>query len=79
MAIIRDDLYDAEPPNNYLPFSQYYADKSKSKRVDNGTTIYKCTSCGQYKPKRDFYKDSRVPCGIRSKCKKCYHKRKKGI
>lgn len=49
---------------------RYYKDTSKKQRGD----LYRCTRCGQYKPKSEFYKDARVPCGIRSKCKECYHK-----
>lgn len=54
----------------------YFADRSKPRRDGpKGQARYRCTACGQYKPKTDFYADRRVPCGIRSKCKKCYHKK----
>jgi len=51
----------------------YYKDTHKL--CKNG--LYRCTRCGQYKPKSEFYKDNRIPCGIRSKCKQCYHKKSK--
>lgn len=51
---------------------KFWVDKSKPNK--NG--LYKCTLCGKYKRKSDFYKDKRVPCGIRSRCKECYHKNK---
>ena len=60
-------LYDAE---YYLIEPNYYTDTSKKHKGE----LYRCTRCGQYKPKSEFYKDARVPCGIRSKCKECYHK-----
>ena len=51
--------------------NSYYKDTRKLYKDG----LYRCTRCGQYKPKSEFYKDNRVPCGIRSKCKKCYHKK----
>jgi len=45
------------------------------KQSKNGQ--FRCTRCGQYKPADQFYKDDRVPCGIRSRCKSCYHKKEK--
>ncbi len=50
------------------------SDHSKPSRIINGVRAYRCTRCGQYKPESGFYKDSRVPCGVRDKCKACYHK-----
>ncbi|MCL2357005.1 MAG: hypothetical protein FWC70_07595 [Defluviitaleaceae bacterium] len=49
----------------------YFTDTRKPHKGNK----YRCTRCGQYKPKSDFYKDKRVPCGIRNKCKACYHKK----
>ncbi len=46
----------------------------KDTRKPNKNGLYRCTLCGQYKPKSMFYKDKRVPCGIRNRCKECYHK-----
>lgn len=54
--------------------SHFFRDTRKPTKIANGQTLYRCTRCGQYKPKSEFYKDSRVPCGIRDKCKSCYHK-----
>lgn len=39
--------------------------------------LYLCTVCKDYKEEGDFYKDSRVPCGIRSSCKHCYNKKRR--
>lgn len=52
----------------------YYSDKSKLNKIVNGVSTYRCARCGEYKPKSDYYKDNRTPCGIRSKCKRCYHR-----
>lgn len=49
----------------------HYRDTSKPKL--NG--LYQCTKCEIFKPKSDFYADKRVPCGIRNRCKICYHKK----
>ena len=49
-----------------------YADRSK----ENIDGKYRCSMCGVFKPKKDYYTDKRVPCGVRSRCKACYHKRK---
>lgn len=54
----------------YLVEPKYFKDTSKN----NKKGMYQCTLCKKYKPKSDFYKDKRVPCGIRSRCKECYHK-----
>lgn len=64
-----DSLFDNNDYTNRLkPF--YFKDTRKKEK--NGQ--YRCTRCGQYKNISEFYKDPRVPCGVRSKCKKCYHK-----
>ncbi len=47
------------------------------KQSKNGQ--YRCTRCGQYKSAGQFYKDDRVPCGIRSRCKSCYHQKSKSL
>ena len=52
-------------------------DTHKPFRFVNGVKLYRCTKCGQYKPKSEYYKDKRNPCGVRNRCKKCYHKRRK--
>lgn len=49
----------------------------KDTRKPNKDGLYQCTMCKMFKPKSEFYKDNRVPCGIRNKCKKCYHKKAK--
>ncbi|MCL2223588.1 MAG: hypothetical protein FWB96_01325 [Defluviitaleaceae bacterium] len=54
---------EREPP-------EHWKDTSKPRKGNK----YRCTRCGQYKPKSEFYKDTRVPCGIRHRCKACYHK-----
>lgn len=45
----------------------------RNKRKQQKDGFYQCTKCKEFKPKSEFYNDIRVPCGIRSKCKKCYH------
>ena len=57
--------------------SRFFRDTRKPTKTVNGNTFYRCTRCGQYMPKSEFYKDKRVPCGIRDKCKKCYHRPKR--
>ena len=54
-----------------------FIDTRKAARNLGRKTLYRCTRCGQYKPKSEFYLDKRVPCGMRSKCKICYHKVKR--
>jgi len=63
-------------PQEYEPqVPEYWADTRKpTKRLPNGALLYLCARCKEFKAKRDFYADKRVPCGIRNKCKKCYHK-----
>lgn len=56
--------------DNYIDSFSFYRDSRKPHKGG----LYQCTMCKQYKPKREFYVDKRVPCGIRSKCKECYHK-----
>ena len=69
MTVFYNDLDDDEN----FERTDYFTDTGKPNRVVNGTTAYRCTKCGQYKTKGEFYKDRRVPCGIRSRCIKCYH------
>lgn len=47
----------------------------KDTRKSNCNGLYQCTRCGKFKSKIEFYTDKRVPCGIRSRCKDCYHKK----
>jgi hypothetical protein len=47
----------------------------KDTRKPNKHGLFKCTLCGEFKSRNNFYKDSRVPCGVRSRCKACYHKK----
>lgn len=51
----------------------YFKDTSKPTKIVGKQELYKCTKCGKFKPKSEFYKDNRVPCGIRNRCKVCYH------
>jgi len=67
----QDDYYS----NDRSDLPKYFKDTSKKKRTVRGVVQYRCTRCGQYKPKSEYYKDVRVPCGIRNRCKSCYHKR----
>lgn len=60
---------------DYIKQENYFKDTSKPNKRVGGQIVYRCTRCGQYKSKSGFYKDNRVPCGIRSTCKKCYHKK----
>ena len=53
---------------------EWFKDTSKKTKVVNGVTLYRCSRCGQYKSKNEYYKDKRVPIGIRHRCKSCYHK-----
>lgn len=59
----------------YKPVRRYKSFKDTSKPHRDGK--YRCARCGRYKPPEDFYKDKRVPCGIRNRCKTCYHKKNK--
>jgi len=64
----------------YLGHQHDYSLKSserhyKDTRKPNQKGLYQCTFCKKYKPKSEFYKDRRVPCGIRNRCKECYHKK----
>lgn len=52
-----------------------FKDTRKKTRLVDGKIFYMCSRCGQYKSKDEYYKDKRVPCGIRNKCKLCYHKK----
>lgn len=38
--------------------------------IENGVTLYKCGTCGEFKEYNDFYKDKRTIFGIKSECKK---------
>ena len=58
------DYYENESHNKYF----------KNTRKPTNKGLYQCTLCKKYKPKTEFYKDNRVPCGIRNRCKECYHK-----
>lgn len=53
-----------------LTTQKYYRDTRK--KIRNG--LYQCSKCKKYKDKSEFYKDERVPCGIRSHCKECCKK-----
>lgn len=55
----------------------YFKDTRKPTKVENGKILYKCTYCKEFKPKEMFYTDKRNPCGIRNRCKKCYHRKER--
>jgi hypothetical protein len=78
MSISSDNISEAQCLEEYVSYyfqdKAHWSDTSKKSKVVNGVALYRCTRCGQYKPKSDYYKDKRVPCGIRNRCKSCYHK-----
>lgn len=74
---IYDNISEAdcmEDGADYIAHEPENTGNPKRMRTVDGQLTYRCTRCGQYKPKSEFYSDKRVPCGIRNKCKKCYHK-----
>jgi len=46
----------------------------KKSKEENGIKLFLCTSCKEFKPVDDYYKDSRNQIGITSQCKKCHCK-----
>jgi len=66
-----------EDGDDYIE-KRHFRDASKPKKIVKGIIVYRCTDCGQYKPRNEYYNDKRVPCGIRNKCKLCYHKKQNG-
>ena len=80
LDFIFDNGTEAEAITDYTDYLNtapylYFKDTRKKSKTVNGVVLYRCTRCGQYKSRIDFYKDKRVPCGIRNKCKMCYHKK----
>jgi len=46
--------------------------KRRETIIKNGETLYRCSSCGKFKPYSEFYKNKRTILGIKSSCKKCH-------
>ena len=69
-AFMQDIGYDLPTFFDKKP-ERFLKDTSKDSIGKGKNKKYKCTKCGQFKSKIDFYKDNRVPCGIRSDCKAC--------
>ena len=56
----------------------YKGIENKAKRrktiIKDGSTLYQCGVCKEFKPYEDFYKNKRTILGITPECKKCHCK-----
>lgn len=48
-----------------------YSRRRETIEID-GILLYRCSTCKEFKPYGDFYKNKRTILGITSECKKCY-------
>lgn len=48
--------------------------KRRPIKIVNGTTVYRCSDCHEFKTYENFYKNKRTLLGITSECKLCHGK-----